>query len=50
MLKLLAEQCEGIPTPVAIPQALAPLFMQAGWEQHPITQFTLYHPLSEREG
>lgn len=39
----------GISTPVAVPQALTPLFLQAGWEQHPITQFSLCHSLSEPE-
>lgn len=49
LLQKLAEHCKGISTPVAVPQALATLFLQAGWEQHPITQFTLRHPLSEPE-
>ena len=46
LLQKLAEHCKGISTPVAIPQALTTLFLHAGWEQHPIKQFTLRHPLS----
>lgn len=49
LLQALAAQFEGISTPVAVPQALTPLFLQAGWEQHPITQFTLCHSLSAPE-
>ncbi|MGL9720989.1 MAG: hypothetical protein ACR5LE_10840 [Symbiopectobacterium sp.] len=49
VLQALAAQFEGISTPVAVPQALTPLFLQAGWEQHPITQFSLCHSLSEPE-
>ncbi|QZN97649.1 GNAT family N-acetyltransferase [Symbiopectobacterium purcellii] len=49
LLQALAAQFEGIYTPVAVPQALTPLFLQAGWEQHPTTQFTLCHSLTETE-
>ncbi|MCW2478926.1 GNAT family N-acetyltransferase [Candidatus Symbiopectobacterium sp. NZEC135] len=49
LLQALAAQCEGISTPVAVPQSLTPLFLQAGWQQHPITQFTLCHSLAEPE-
>ncbi len=49
VLQALATQFEGISTPVAVPQALTPLFLQAGWEPHPITQFLLCHSLSEPE-
>ncbi|MCW2485062.1 GNAT family N-acetyltransferase [Candidatus Symbiopectobacterium sp. NZEC127] len=49
LLQALAVLHQGISTPVAVPQALTPLFLQAGWEQHPITQLTLCHTLSETE-
>lgn len=47
LLRQLALHCEDISTPVAVPQALTTLFLQAGWEPHPMTQFTLRHPLSD---